>query len=137
MWAQRLDKKLGYAQGKRKIFILALAAYPLLHFGIFWIYVNSSTIISTLIAIYLEPSLTIRFTLLTLRQDGPNWTHKKVEVRVHFFMLKIRGSNRKRIANGENPLLFSEWQLNPRDYFPIRFSVRHRFDVNPKDWAKT
>lgn len=32
---------------KEKLFILTLAAYPLLHFGIFWLYVNSSTIIST------------------------------------------------------------------------------------------
>lgn len=39
--------KINKRKVNEKCFILALAAYPLLHFGIFWVYVNSSTIIST------------------------------------------------------------------------------------------
>ena len=40
-------RKLNKRKLNEKAFILALAVYPIIHFGIFWVYVNSSTIIST------------------------------------------------------------------------------------------
>lgn len=40
-------RKLNKRKLNEKAFILALAIYPIIHFGIFWVYVNSSTIIST------------------------------------------------------------------------------------------
>ena len=40
-------RKLNKRKLNEKAFILELAVYPIIHFGIFWVYVNSSTIIST------------------------------------------------------------------------------------------